>query len=82
MRGNVGVKVFALIGFHFDFSLPNYRKSRFIRMITILVREYWAYFIERNMHVVLEALAMSMLPRFIFEGHAEDLPSLRQDVKV
>ena len=39
------------------------------------------------MHVVLKALAMSMLlvrikPRFIFEGHAEDLSSLRQDVKV
>ena len=39
------------------------------------------------MHVVLKALAMSMFntgikPRFIFEGHAEDLPSLRQDVKV
>ena len=40
MRGNVGVKVFALIGFHFDFSLPNYKESRFIRIITILVREY------------------------------------------
>ena len=40
------------------------------------------------MHPVLIALALSMLlsgiePRFIsHEGHAEDLSSLRQDVKV
>ena len=41
MRGNVGVKVFPFyFGFHFDFSLPNYRKSRFIQIITILVTEY------------------------------------------
>ena len=38
------------------------------------------------MHVVLKALAnvdaTGIKPRFIFEGYAEDLPSLRQDVKV
>ena len=42
------------------------------------------------MHVVLKALkafamstdATGIKPRFIFEGHAEDLPSLRQDVKI
>ena len=60
MRGNVGVNVLTLFWISFDFSMPNYRRSRFILIITIPVTEYRAYFIERNMHVVLKALAMSM----------------------
>ena len=47
--GGIGVKAF---GFHFDSSLPSYRKSRYIRKITILLLEY-------NMHLELIALAMS-----------------------
>ena len=50
-RGGIGVKAF---GFYFDSSLPSYRKSRYIRKITILLLEY-------NMHLELIALAMSML---------------------
>ena len=40
MRGNVGEKYSLYFGFHFDFSLPHYWKSRFIRIIIILVTEY------------------------------------------
>ena len=82
MRGIVGVKVFALFWISFRLFFPNYRKSSFIWIITILVTEYSVYFIEHNVHVVSNVDATGIKPRFIFEGHAEDLPSLRQDVKV
>ena len=63
MRGNVGVKVFALFWISFQLFFAQLYKSRFIRIITILVTEYRVYFIECSMHVVLEVLAMSMLLR-------------------
>ena len=59
--GMKGYKYSLYFGFHFEFSLPNYRKSRFIRILMILVTEYLAYFTVRNIQVALKALALSML---------------------